>query len=205
VVVASAIDVSHVLRGGGLDGDGAASSTGPAVRAAGLTAGGPAMDIPALFRQHYAELVRLAVMLVGDQPTAEDVVQEVFANLHARRNRPGPLGDPLAYVRACVLNGCRTVLRRRVLARRFGGDPGPLPDLPHESAEHEAIRAEGRRQVLAALATLPRRRREVLVLRYYLGLREAEIAAVLGITPGAVKSAASRGLGSLASALGEEK
>jgi DNA-directed RNA polymerase specialized sigma24 family protein len=51
-------------------------------------AGGSAIDITAIFRQHYAELVRLAVMLVGDRPTAEDVVQEVFANLHARRDRP---------------------------------------------------------------------------------------------------------------------
>jgi RNA polymerase sigma-70 factor (sigma-E family) len=166
-------------------------------------ADGPAMDITTLFRQHYAELVRLAVMLVGDRPTAEDVVQEVFAKLHARRDRLRPRGDPLAYVRACVLNACRTTLRRRAVLRPFGGR-GPLPDLPHESAEHEVIQAEGRRQVLAALATLPRRRREVLVLRYYLGLREAEIAEVLGITPGTVKSTAARGLGALARALGEE-
>lgn len=79
-----------------------------------------------------------------------------------------------------------------------------MPDLPHESAESEVIQAEGRRQVLAALAALPPRRREVLVLRYYLGLREAEIAAVLGITPGTVKSTTARGLGALARALGEE-
>jgi RNA polymerase sigma-70 factor (sigma-E family) len=162
------------------------------------------MDISALFRQHYAELVRLAVMLVGDRATAEDVVQDVFAKLHARRNREGPSGDPLAYVRACVLNGCRTVLRRRAFLRRFSGSRGPLPDLPQESAEQVVIQAEGRRQVLAALATLPRRRREVLVLRYYLGLREGEIAVILGITPGTVKSTAARGLTALARALGEE-
>jgi RNA polymerase sigma-70 factor (sigma-E family) len=162
------------------------------------------MDISALFRQHYAELVRLAVMMVGDRSTAEDVVQDVFAKLHARRERSGPVGDQLAYVRACVLNGCRTALRRRALLRRFGGSRDPLPDLPQESAEHEVMQAEGRRQVLAALATLPRRRREVLVLRYYLGLREGEIAEVLGITPGTVKSTTARGLTALARALGEE-
>lgn len=66
------------------------------------------------------------------------------------------------------------------------------------------MRAEGRRQVLAALAELPARRREVLVLRYYLGLSEAEIASTLGISAGSVKSAASRGLAALARALGEE-
>ena len=162
------------------------------------------MDITAIFRQHDPELVRLAVMLVGDRPTAEDVVQDVFATLHARRDRPGPRGDQLAYVRACVLNGCRSALRRRAGLSRIGGAAAPVPDLSHESAEHEAIQAEGRRQVLAALAALPRRRREVLVLRYYLGLREAEIAAVLGIAPGTVKSTTARGLGALARALGEE-
>jgi len=192
-----------MLRGDGRDSEGAASSAGrPEVES--FAAKGPAMDISALFRKHYAELVRLAVMLVGDRPTAEDVVQDVFARLHARRDRPGPTGDQLAYVRACVLNGCRSALRRRTLLSRIAGSRAPMPDLPHESAEHEVIQAEGRRQVLAALATLPRRRREVLVLRYYLGLREAEIAAVLGITPGTVKSTAARGLGALARALGEE-
>ena len=169
-----------------------------------LAAAGPAVDITTLFRCHYAELVRLAVMLVGDRPTAEDVVQDVFAKLHARRDQPGPSGDQLAYVRACVLNGCRSALRRRTLFSRLAGSRAPMQDLPHESAEHEVILAEGRREVLAALATLPRRRREVLILRYYLGLREAEIAAVLGITPGTVKSTAARGLGALARALGEE-
>ena len=73
-----------------------------------------------------------------------------------------------------------------------------------ESAEHEAILAEDRRQVLAALAALPSRRREVLVLRYWLGLTEAEIAAVLGISTGTVKSTAARGLAALARELGEQ-
>jgi RNA polymerase sigma-70 factor (sigma-E family) len=197
----SALGVSHVLSGEGRDGRGRA---GQAPLAAGLAPDGQAVDVTAIFRQHYAELVRLAVMLVGDRPTAEDVVQDVFARLHARRNRPGPSGDPLAYVRACVLNGCRSALRRRAVLNRPGGAHPPPADLPHSSAEQEVIQAESRREVLAALATLPRRRREVLVLRYYLGLREAEIAAVLGITPGTVKSTAARGLGALARALGEE-
>jgi len=197
----SAVGVSYALRGEGRDGHG---SAGRAQMAGEPAAAGPAVDITTLFRRHYAELVRLAVMLVGDRPTAEDVVQDVFARLHTRRDRPGPSGDQLAYVRACVLNGCRSALRRRTLLSRIAGSRAPMPDLPQESAEHEVIQAEGRRQVLAALATLPRRRREVLVLRYYLGLREAEIAAVLGITPGTVKSTAARGLGALARALGEE-
>jgi len=66
------------------------------------------------------------------------------------------------------------------------------------------IRSQERLRVLAALAALPFRRREVLVLRYYAGLSEAEIARVLGISPGTVKSTAARGLAALARRLGEE-
>ena len=79
----------------------------------------------------------------------------------------------------------------------------PGGDATQRSAEHEAILADDRRQVLAALGRLPRRRREVLVLRYWLGLPEAEIAQVLGISPGTVKSTAARGLAALARDLGE--
>jgi DNA-directed RNA polymerase specialized sigma24 family protein len=131
----SALGVRHALRGTGRDGKG-----GPGRAQLDPAPGGPAVDLTAIFRQHYPELVRLAVMLVGDRPTAEDVVQDVFATLHARRDRPGPRGDQLAYVRACVLNGCRSALRRRAGLSRIGGSAAPVPDLPHESAEHEGGR-----------------------------------------------------------------
>ena len=82
---------------------------GPISNGADISAG----LIAALFRQHHGDLVRLAVLLVGDQPTAEDVVQDVYASVHARWTRL-PARDPgLAYVRAAVLNRCRSVLRRR--------------------------------------------------------------------------------------------
>jgi RNA polymerase sigma-70 factor (sigma-E family) len=162
----------------------------------------PHSTVAELFRDHHSELVRLAVLMVGDAPTAEDVVQDVYASLHGRASQPE---EPLPYVRAAVLNGCRSALRRRGIARRVAivhrasqPDDGTLA-----SAESEVILSEERRQVLAALARLPRRRREVLVLRYYLGLSEAEIAAVLGISPGTVKSTAARGLAALARDLGE--
>jgi RNA polymerase sigma-70 factor (sigma-E family) len=158
-----------------------------------------------LFRRHHVELVRLAVLLVQDQPTAEDAVQEVFLHLQAKRSQPGREGEELAYLRACVLNRCRSVLRRRGLARRIGASGPSQPDLAAaESAEAEAIRSQERRDVLTALAGLPARRREVLVLRYFLGLSESEIAATLGISNGSVKSAAARGLAALAKALREE-
>ena len=173
------------------------------------TGAGPAQDPPGVasvtgvFRAHHAELVRLAVLLLGDRPSAEDVVQDVFTRLCGRDLLP--TGDgALAYVRAAVLNRCRSALRRRALARRIGGAREvPGRDAAQQSAEHEVILAEDRRQVLAALARLPRRRREVLVLRYWLGLSEAEIGQVLGISPGTVKSTAARGLAALARDLGE--
>jgi RNA polymerase sigma-70 factor (sigma-E family) len=165
-----------------------------------------AEDLAVLFRKHHADLVRLAVLIVRDQPTAEDVVQDVFARLHARNGHTGRPGHELAYIRASVLNGCRSVLRRRVIARRLDVLAQPAADDADtaRSAEAEVVRAEERRRVLEALAALPPRRREVLVLRYYLGLSEAEIAATLGISPGSVKSAASRGMATLARELGED-
>ncbi len=159
--------------------------------------------IAALFRDHHGELVRLALLMVGDLPTAEDVVQDVYASLQTRRSKIAALEAPLPYVRAAVLNGCRSVLRRRAIARRAGVLlRASQPDDALASAESEAILSEDRREVLAALARLPGRRREVLVLRYYLGLSEAEIAAVLGISPGTVKSTAARALATLARDMG---
>jgi RNA polymerase sigma factor (sigma-70 family) len=96
-------------------------------------------------------------------------------------------------------------LRRRAVAWRFTGTLGQLSEQgTQDSPEQEMIRSQERMQVLAALAALPFRRREVLVLRYYLGLSEAEIARVLGIAPGTVKSTAARGLAALARRLREE-
>jgi RNA polymerase sigma-70 factor (sigma-E family) len=158
-----------------------------------------------LFREHHGELVRLALLMVGDLPTAEDVVQDVYASMHARWTRFAAPEATLPYVRAAVLNGCRSVLRRRGIMRRVDVlHRASARDAQLSSAEHEAILSEDRRQVLAALARLPHRRREVIVLRYYLGLSEAAIAAVLGISTGTVKSTAARALAALARDLGEE-
>ena len=94
-------------------------------------------------------------------------------------------------------------MRRQAVARRFGDLRGTDYGLTQASVEAELVRDEDRRAVLAALAALPLRRREVLVLRYYLGLSEAEIAKTLGISPGTVKSSSARGLAALGRMLGE--
>ena len=180
-------------------------------RASGTEPGRPAAasagewpDVALIYRQHHADLVRLALLLVGDRACAEDVVQDVFTRLCTRGRVLAP-DSALAYVRTAVVNGCRSVLRRQALARRIALTRTAPGRDTQESAEHTAILAEDRRRVLAALAGLPGRRREVLVLRFYLGLPVAEVAAMLGISQGSVKSATARGLGSLARRLGEER
>ncbi|HEX8007229.1 MAG TPA: SigE family RNA polymerase sigma factor [Trebonia sp.] len=162
-------------------------------------------DLTSLFRAHHLDLVRLATMLTGDRGTAEDVVQDTFERVHTGWGRlAGNGGVGVSYLRTAVINGCRGVHRRQKVARRYEGEGQEPGDAGQASAEQEVIRAERHREVAAALARLPQRRREVLVLRYYLGLSEAEIAAMLDISPGTVKSSAARGLAALAKALGEE-
>jgi RNA polymerase sigma-70 factor (sigma-E family) len=157
-----------------------------------------------LFRERHAELVRLATLVVGDRPTAEDVVQDVFTRL-CLKNQVRDSEQSVAYARAAVLNGCRSTLRRRAIGRRIGGrHDAALSDVNYDSAESAVILAEDRREVLRALAALPVRRRQVLVLRYWLGLSENEIASVLGISAGTVKSSAARGIAALARMLGEK-
>jgi RNA polymerase sigma-70 factor (sigma-E family) len=151
--------------------------------------------VTALYRVHARGLRRLALLLVDDAESAEDVVQDAFVRLHRRWL---VLRDPdkaLAYLRTSVVNGSRSRLRRRRTERRFVPPAGDH----HPSAEQTALRTADLRAVGDALAGLPRRQREVLVLRYYLDLSEAAIADALGISRGSVKSHASRGVAALAS------
>ena len=151
-----------------------------------------------LFHTQRLALVRLAVLLVDELPLAEDIVQEAFAELHARWSR---LADPhkaLAYLRTSVVNRSRSALRRRRTARAYV----PPHDPPLDSPEADLVLAEDQREVLAAVRRLPERQRQVLVLRYWSDLSEAEIAAALGITRGTVKSTASRALDALQRTLG---
>jgi RNA polymerase sigma factor, sigma-70 family len=99
-----------------------------------------------------------------------------------------------------VLNACRTLLRRRALMRRFAEPPQPV-----WSAENDVLIAEDRRRVLRALGRLAPRQREAIILRYYLDLSQAEIAASMGISPGTVKSTLSRGLTALGIRFQEEQ
>lgn len=153
-----------------------------------------------LYRVHGLTLVRTAVLLVGDRPTAEDVVQDAFAGLYRMSHRLSSPDKALAYLRVSVLNGCRSVHRSR--RARFGRASQHEPAV--WSAEAAVIAREDSRLMLQAVARLPRRSREVLGLRYYLGLADTEIAEVLGVSRGTVSSTASRALAALARQLGEK-
>ncbi|MDX3540091.1 SigE family RNA polymerase sigma factor [Streptomyces sp. MB09-01] len=147
-----------------------------------------------LYHAHRLRMVRLAVLLVDDLATAEDVVQDAFTALYRRHGEQiTEVDNALGYLRTAVVNTSRSVLRRRRTVRAW--TPSPEADVP--SAEDHVVLDEAHREVLAALGRLTARRRQVLVLRYWADLSEAEIAATLGISRGAVKSNASRGLDAL--------
>ncbi|MCS0637317.1 sigma-70 family RNA polymerase sigma factor [Streptomyces sp. LP05-1] len=153
------------------------------------------MDIGLLYHHRRLALIRLAVLLVDDLATAEDVVQDAFTALLRRHgHRLDELGEPEAYLRTSVVNASRSVLRRRRTARR-----APLArERPCPPPEEYVLLREEHREVLGALGRLTRRQREVLVLRYWSHLTEAQIAQTLGLSRGTVKSTASRALAALA-------
>ena len=154
--------------------------------------------VTALYEAHALGLVRLAYVMLGNRASAEDVVQEAFCGLYRRW---GQLADPsraLQYVRSSVLNGCRTVFRQRPPR-----DAATLDEASATSAEAAVLAMEEHREVMRALRRLPDRQREVLVLRFYLDEPEAEIARVMSIRPGTVRSTTHRALNALGRLLRE--
>lgn len=152
-----------------------------------------------LFAAHYRPLVRLAALLLADRSMAEELVQDAYVKLHERWSR---LRDPdraLGYLRTSVVNAARSAQRHRGVAERYLARWRPPPDAP--SAEAGALGTLEHETVVAALRALPTRQREALVLRYYLDLSESEIADAMGISRGAVKSHAARGIAALRQSL----
>ena len=158
------------------------------------------LAVTELYSLHYRALVRLAALLVRDTQTAEEVVQDAFVAMHGGWQRLRDAEKALAYLRQAVVNRSRSVLRHRtVVDKNLQKAP---PDMP--SAEHGAMVLLERHAVVAALRDLPERQREAIVLRYYADLSEAEIAATMGISRGAVKSHTARGMSALRAALEQE-
>ena len=152
-----------------------------------------------VFRHHHLALVRIAFLLLADREDAEEAVQEAYFRVERAVQRSGSVDAALPYVRTAVVNVCRSRRRRRLVALRHPVRPG----VDTESAEAGMLANHERTAVIAGLRSLSTRQRECLVLRYYADLSEAEIAATLGISPGAVKTHAHRGLAALARLLEE--
>jgi RNA polymerase sigma-70 factor (sigma-E family) len=154
-----------------------------------------------LFRDHYAELVKLAWLLVDDTGSAEEVVQEAFMRLFRHWDRLERLDAAPAYLRASVVNLSRSRLRRRAISRRH--PLGPLD--PEPAADLHVLARQADDAVFAAITKLPRRQRECLVLRYYADLSDPEIATTLGVSRGAVKSYMHRGLSALSTSIEDDE
>jgi RNA polymerase sigma-70 factor (sigma-E family) len=146
-----------------------------------------------LYSVHFHPLVQLAELLVWDRPTAEEVVQDAFVAMHGSWQRLGDSEKALGYLRQAVVNRSRSALRHRTLIDKNLQEA--LHDIP--SAEQEALGLLERQAVVATLRSLPDRQREVIVLRFYADLSEAETASVMGISRGAVKSHLARGMAAL--------
>jgi RNA polymerase sigma-70 factor (sigma-E family) len=146
-----------------------------------------------LYAAHWRTLVRLSVLLLRDLGEAEEVVQDAFVATHRHWHRLRDPDKALAYLRQAVVNRSRSALRHRGVVERHAVREAHTLSLAH-SPDVDSGRREA---VLDALRALPTRQREVLALRYYLDLSEAQIADALGISRGAVKAHASRGSATL--------
>jgi RNA polymerase sigma-70 factor (sigma-E family) len=151
-----------------------------------------------VYRERYGQLVGLAFLLVGDRGLAEEVVQEAFARTLEAWGRLRRPDDPFFYVRRVVVNLARSAIRRRVFGRRQTADV----TRHNPGADETVVADESRREVMRALAGLPRRQRECVVLRYFEECSTEETAAALGVSPSAVKTHLQRALQALERTLG---
>ena len=135
-------------------------------------------------------MLRWARLVAGDHGRAEDLVQQAFATTHRHWRRITP-GSEEAYLRRAVLNAHLSWWRRGVRTERC------MAQVPERAGGDLTAAVDARQEMWAALATLPPRQRAVLVLRYYEDLPEADIARVLDVSAGTVKSQAARGLARL--------
>lgn len=135
----------------------------------------------AMYREHFPALVRVAFLLTGSNEVAEDAVHDTFLRC---RTRLASLDHPRSYLRAALVNECRSVHRHAMRERNV--DPPSDVVLPSELIELQD-----------ALARLPWRQRAALVLRYFADIPDAEIASLLGCRPATVRSHIRRGIAAL--------
>jgi RNA polymerase sigma-70 factor (sigma-E family) len=165
--------------------------------------GGEVPDFEAWARARGPALLKFAYLVTGDRGRAEEAVQDALVSVCLRWGRVVRGGDPEAYLRRCIVNADRALWRR--LRRREGRERlaagGPLGALGVDVANEVAARDAA----WGLCSTLPRRQRAAVVLRYYEGLSDTEIAAILGCSPGTVRSQIHRALAALRQRLGTQE
>ncbi|MEU1853137.1 sigma-70 family RNA polymerase sigma factor [Streptomyces sp. NPDC019990] len=149
-----------------------------------------------LFELHYSSMLRLAVLLGADDP--ENVVAEAYYQIYRKWRRLKDIAAAEAYLRSTVCNLTRMRIRHLQVARRHTEHPS---EELVTSAENAALLRDDQRVLIDALQRLPARQREALVLRHWLGLKESEIAAAMGISAGSVKTHTARGIAALTQAM----
>ena len=157
--------------------------------------------ISQLYESQWAGLVRLVWLLLHDQQAAEDVAQDAYIATYRNWDRLRDEEAAVAYLRRCAVNGARSAIRHLMVVRREteaeAGRADAAGRLSAPGSDVAALLRLDGDQLMRALATLPDRQREVIVLRYYSDLSEAQIAEALEISPGSVKTHAYRGLRAL--------
>ena len=174
---------------------------GPVVVHAGVTqvaTDAPRADFAQIYAAHHTEALALAFLLCGDRTRAEDAVADAFVKVYRQMSR-GEVLQPRAYLHRAVVNQIHSGFRRSTLERRHAGtvsgDTRGWRRADDEIADYE--------EMLAALRELPQRQRTAVVLRFYQDMSEKQIAEVMGVAVGTVKSSLHRGLERLRGVLGE--
>jgi RNA polymerase sigma-70 factor (sigma-E family) len=147
-------------------------------------------DFRGFFAQQYERLCRLGYLLTGDPAQAEELAQDALVRTWRRWRMVRKPDNPEAYARKVLVNRHRSLLRRALVEARYRSRDRPNAGSSDEHREDAIV-------LWAATRRLPPRQQAVLVLRYYEDLSEAEIARVLGIPVGTVKTLARRGLARL--------
>jgi RNA polymerase sigma-70 factor (sigma-E family) len=175
-----------------------------AVKTTGPTVPGPRTGrdadraMTAMYLTHYRPLVRIAALLVRDLATAEELVQDAFVAVHAAWRGLPDTDHALSYLHRAVVDRSRAALRQHVVVDKVA--PRLAPDLP-AGEDQLSIEVE-RSAFISALWTLPARQREVVVLRYFADLPEAQVASATGISRTAVRAHAAQAMSALRTELG---
>jgi RNA polymerase sigma-70 factor (sigma-E family) len=155
---------------------------------------GPGAGDPS-FREYVAtrsaSLLRMAYLLTHNRADAEDLVQAALAKAYQAWDRIEDRGAVDGYVRRALVNTHISWWRRRRV------EEYPTDDIPEQAVTDHAGDSELQDALRRAIERLPRRMRAAVVLRYYEDMSEAEIAGVLGVSQGTVKSTVSRAVAKL--------